>query len=126
YGSLDRFYTARTSPNRAARMRQLYSDELATLNAIDFDKLNHDEQVDYILFKNYLDHERKELDRTEKQLAEMADLIPFARTISDLEDSRRKLETIDPAKIAAIFDGLSKQIAATQKHFEDTTTVRPK
>ena len=126
YGSLNRFYTARTSPNRAARMRQLYSDELGVLSKLDFNKLNHDEQIDYILFKNYLEHEQKELDRTNKQLAEMADLIPFARTISDLEDSRRKLETIDPAKIAAILDGLNKQIVVTQKHFEDAATAKPK
>src|SRR5256885_657855 len=48
YGSLNRFYTSPTSPNRAARMRQLYSGELALLDRLDFDKLNHDEQVDYI------------------------------------------------------------------------------
>jgi Uncharacterized protein conserved in bacteria len=126
YGSLDRFYTARTSPNRAARMRELYSDELGVLRKLDFDSLNHDEQVDYVLFKNYLEHQRKELDRAEKQLAEMADLIPFARTISDLEDSRRKLETIDPAKIAVVLSDLNKQIATTQTRFEDDKTSKPK
>ena len=126
YGSLDRFYTSRTSPNRAARMRKLYSDEIAALNGVEFDKLNHEEQVDYILFKNYLEHEQKELDRTDKQLSEMADLIPFARTISDLEDSRRKLESIDPAKIATLLNDLNKLIAATQKHFEDSATAKPK
>jgi uncharacterized protein (DUF885 family) len=126
YGSLNRFYSAPTSPNRAARMRQLYTDELTLLGRLDFDRLNHDEQIDFILFKNHLEHEQKEIDRNEKQLAEMADLIPFARVISDLEDSRRKLETIDPAKIAAVLNDLNKQVTATQKKFEDTSATKPK
>ena len=63
YGILDRFYTARTSPNRSGRLRQLYSDELIVLDGLNFDSLNHDEQVDFVLFKNYLEHEQKETGR---------------------------------------------------------------
>src|SRR5205085_9568225 len=55
YGFLNRFYTAPTSPNRSARFKQLYNDQLALLSKLDFDRLNHDEQIDYLLFKNYLD-----------------------------------------------------------------------
>jgi uncharacterized protein (DUF885 family) len=123
---LNRFYSAPTSPNRSARFHQLYLDELALLAGLNFDALNHDEQVDYDLFKNYLEHEQKELDRADAQLAEMAALIPFARTISDFEDTRRKLESIDPEKTAAVLNDLAKQIAATQKQFEDARTPKPK
>ncbi len=126
YGFLDRFYSAGTSPNRSARMRELYADDLAVLNSTDFDKLSHDEQIDYILFKNYLEHETREQLRRDTQLAEMSSIIPFAKTISDLEDSRRKLETVDPAKMAALLNDLSKTIAATQKSFEDGTATKPK
>src|SRR5687767_3201596 len=118
YGSINRFYTAQTSAGRAARFRQLHSEYLALLGRLNFDSLNADEQVDYVLFRNYLDHERKELVRSEKQFAEMAPILPFARTISDLEDTRRRLETIDPAKIAALLTELSKQITETQKALE--------
>jgi uncharacterized protein (DUF885 family) len=125
-GILNRFYSAQTSPNRAARFRQLYSDWLASLEKQDFAKLSHDEQIDYILFANYLKHERNELDRGQLQLEEMASLIPFARTISDLEDSRRKLETIDPAKIAATFNALTRTIQQTQKDIDSGKTAKPK
>ena len=40
-GFLNRFYSAPTSPNRSARFKQLYSDGLALLAKLDFDKLNH-------------------------------------------------------------------------------------
>src|SRR5687768_4043353 len=100
FGSINRFYTAHTSANRSMRIRQLYDEYLATLSRLNFDSLNFDEQVDHVLFKNYLDHERKELARTDRQLTETASILPFARTISDLEEARRRLETIDPAKTA--------------------------
>src|SRR3982750_2029543 len=80
YGFLDRFYSAGTSANRSARMRELYAGDLAVLNATDFDKLSHDEQIDYILFKNYLEHETREQMRRDAQMAEMALIIPFAKT----------------------------------------------
>ena len=115
YGSLNRFYSAPTSQSRANRMRELYREYQTTLGGYNFDTLAHHEQVDYLLFKNYLDHEGKELTRFEAQLAEMASLIPFAKTISDLEDTRRRLESIDPAKTAALLDELARAIAANPK-----------
>lgn len=125
-GILNRFYSARESANRAARFRQLYNDELALLERQDFNKLNHDEQVDYLLFHNYLRHELTEMERGQKQLEEMSALIPFAKTISDLEDLRRKLEAIDSAKTAALLNDLGKQILQTQKDIEAGKIAKPK
>ena len=126
YGILNRFYSSQTSPKRAERFRKLYSDELGVLSNLNFDSLNHDEQVDYILFKNYLEHETKESGRFDAQLAEMASLILFSRTISDLEDTRRTLKDLDPAKAAVILNELAKQIATAQKSLEDASTQKPK
>ncbi|MEP6946408.1 MAG: DUF885 family protein [Acidobacteriota bacterium] len=114
YGSLDRFYSARMSANRSERFRQLYADELSMLAKMDFDRLSHDEQIDYILYNNYLEHEIKEQLRADAQMAEMSGLIPFAGTITDLEDTRRKLEPIDPAKTADMLNKLAASIAAAQ------------
>lgn len=126
YGSLNRFYTAQTSPNRAARFRRLNADWLTLLSKQNFDALNADEQIDYLLFKNYLDHEQREIARYDKQLEEMSALIPFAKTISDLEDSRRRLETIDAAKTAALLNDLNKEIFKTQKAVEAGSIAKPK
>ncbi len=118
YGILNRFYSAQTSPNRSARFKQLNADWLTMLEKQNLDALNHDERIDYLLFKNHLEHEQRELDRRAKQMDEMSALVPFARTISDLEDSRRKLETIDSAKTAALLNSLAKTINANQKAIE--------
>jgi hypothetical protein len=118
YGSINRFYTAQTSPLRSARFRQLYADYFLSLGQLNFNSLNATEQIDYVLFRNYLEHEEKELTRFEKQLAEMAPILPFAKTVSDLEDTRRRLESIDPAKTAAVLTELAKQINETQNALE--------
>jgi hypothetical protein len=124
YGALNRFYSAQTSANRASRLRQLYSDSLALLGRLHFETLNHDEQIDHILFSNYLRHEIKELDRNKTQLDEMALIIPFAKTIADLEDQRRRLEPINSEKSAALLDGLARQIAGLPKIFEGNKPKR--
>jgi uncharacterized protein (DUF885 family) len=126
YGTLNRFYTSPTSATRSARLNDLYAERLAFLGKLDFNSLNHDEQVDYLLFKNYLEHEQKELARFNDQLSEMAPLMPFAKTISDLEDSRRKLEPIDAAKTATLLNDLTTQIVATQKAMDDGKIAKPK
>jgi len=118
YGILNRFFSAQTSPNRSARLKQLNADWLMMLGKQNFGALNHDEQIDYLLFKNYLEHEQSELERRSKQTDEMSALLPFAQTISDLEDSRRRLEPIDSAKIAALLNNLAKTINDNQKTVE--------
>ncbi len=115
---IERFNTAQTSLNRRARLRQIYEEQLAVLNRQNFDSLNHDEQIDYLLFKYHIEHELSELERIAKQFDEMSVLLTFAKTINDLEDTRRKLETIDSAKTAALLNDLNKQIQTLQKSVE--------
>jgi len=126
YGILNRFYSAQTSQNRSARLDQLYREELELLSRFGFEGLNHDEQIDYLLFKNYLEHEQMERVRFDAQLAEMAPLMPFAKSVNDLEDTRRKLETIDPAKTAALLTNMNRVVVATQKSFDSGSTPKPK
>ena len=121
FGAYNRFYTAYTSPIRAARMRDLYREYMTGLDRENFNSLDHDEQVDFLLFRNYLDHELKELNRYEAQLAEMAPLIPFANTISELEDARRRLESVDGAKAAATLDGLARTLSSLPRTLESTS-----
>lgn len=125
-GILNRFYSAQTSSNRSTRFRALYNEELKLIDSFSFDRLNHDEQIDYVLFKNYLGHELKEQERIDAQFAEMASLLPFANTINDMEDTRRKLDFAEPSRSAALLNELTKQISATQRAFEAPNAAKPK
>ena len=117
-GSLARFYTVEASSARQTRMRKFYTEWLATLAKLNFDSMSQDGRIDYVLFKNHLDRELRQLDLQVKAVAEVAALLPFGPTITDLEDSRRRMTPIDPAKIAALFTGMARQIDATGKAVE--------
>ena len=117
-GSLNRSYPVEMSPARQTRLKQFYSEWLAALSRINFDALSQSDKVDYLLFKNHLDYELRQLDLQTKTLAEAAPLTPFAQTITDLEEARRRMEPVDSPKIAALLTNLNKQIEATRRNIE--------
>ena len=117
-GSLARFYSVEGSSARQSRMKQFYGQWLASLTKLNFDSMSQDGRIDYILFKNHLDHELRQLDLQIKAQEEIAGLVPFAKTLTDLEDTRRRMESIDSAKTATLFTRLAKQIDATVKAVE--------
>lgn len=122
-GSLARFYTVEASPTRQARLKQFYGDWLATIGRLNFDSMSQDGRVDYLLFKNHLDHELRQLEIQSKALAEIASLVPFAQTITNLEDSRRRMEAVDSPKTAALLTRMARQIDETSKAVE--TSLKP-
>jgi uncharacterized protein (DUF885 family) len=117
-GSLTRFYSAPYSPIKRSRFKQFYTEWRDALRQIDFDKLSQQEKVDYVLFKIQLDYELRQLDIEEKRFAEMEPLIPFAKSLIELEDSRRHMQPIDPPKIAALLSRLNKMIDETKKSLD--------
>ena len=114
-GSLARFYAVEGSSARETRMKQFCTEWLTTLARLNFDSMSQEGRIDYLLFKNHLEHELRQLDLQVKAQAEIAPLVPFGQTITDLEDARRRMEAIDPPKIAALFTRMAKQIDATSK-----------
>jgi len=117
-GSLLRSYPVSSSMARRERFRKFYGDGLERIQKLNFDAMSQEGKVDYLLFKNHLEHELRQLEIEEKQLAEIAPLIPFSKTIIDLEEARRRMETIDSAKTAALLTNLKKQIDDTRKLVE--------
>ena len=122
-GSLTRSYPVAMSQKRRERFKKLYEEWLASLKAQDFDSMSQDGKVDYVLFKNHLEYELRQLDIQAQQLSEIQPLIPFADTIIDLEEARRRMEPIDSAKIAATLTALKKQVDESRRTVE---TLKPK
>jgi len=122
-GSLQRSFPVATSPARQDRFRKLYNDWLAGIQKLDFDSMGQDGRVDYILFKNHLEYEIRQLDIQQKQLEEIQPLVPFAKTIIDFEETRRRMDSIDSAKTAATLNELSKQVDERRTTIE--ASLRP-
>ncbi len=125
-GILNRFYSAPLSTNRVDRFTELNMEWLKILKSFDFASLNHDEQIDYVLFRNFLEHEQKELARNAAQSEEMSQLVPFAKTISNLEDERRKLVYPSAQTSAALLNDLKKVVVGTQRLVESGVIAKPK
>lgn len=117
-GGLNRTYPVSISQTRNARLKQFYMNWLDSLAGLDFNAMSLDGRVDYILFKNHLEYELRQLDIHSKQLAETELLVPFAKTIVELEESRRRMQPIDSAGAAALLTRMKAQIDETRKGLE--------
>ncbi len=117
--ALGRRWTVEYSPARRARFRTFYTDWRARLAKVDFNKLSQEGRIDYVLLDNKLRYELASLGREEKLAGEMAPLVPFAKVITDLEETRRRFEKVDApaaakalAAIAAQADSLARAARA--------------
>lgn len=115
---LNRSYAAPLSPTRRTRLRRHYTEWLDALQRVDFDRMSQDGRADYVLFKNHLEYELRQSDAEAKRAVEVEPLIPFAKELTELEESRRRMEPIDSPRVAALLSRLVKQIDDTRKAVE--------
>jgi uncharacterized protein (DUF885 family) len=108
--AIHRRYDVQFSPGRRDRLREFYRGWDARLRALDFDALNHEGKVDYVLLRNRLEFERAMLDEEERMVAEMQPLLPFAPRILALQDRRRDREPVDARAAAGTLDELATEV----------------
>jgi uncharacterized protein (DUF885 family) len=123
-GSLTRSYPVAISQRRRDRFRKFYNEWLASLKTLNFDSMSEDGKIDYLLFKNHLEYELRQLDIQSRQLSEIEPLVPFGTQIIDLEESRRNMATIDSAKTAATLNELRKQVDEQRRAIERSTDIK--
>jgi len=113
--SIERRYSLAVAPSRDARLKQFYTEWLDSLGQWDFLKLGLEGKVDYVLFRNELDYQLHQIEIRAKQYAEMEPLIPFAKTVYEFDDGRRRMEPVDSRHAAELVAKIKKQIEATRK-----------
>ena len=123
-GSLTRSYPVAISPARRTRFKKFYEEWLASLKSLDFDAMSQDGKIDYLLFKNHLEYELRQLEIQAQQLAEVQPLVPFANTIIDLEEARRRMEPINSGQVAARLTELKKQVDERKRAVEGGLQVK--
>jgi uncharacterized protein (DUF885 family) len=117
-GGVNRFYTIPISPTRRERLRRFYTEWLQKLDGVNFEALSMEGRVDYLLFKNHLEYSLRQLDIQDKQIAEMEPLMPFAGTIIELEESRRRMESVQPQRVAERLTAMRTQIEQVRRAVE--------
>lgn len=111
---LQRVYALPGSTVRQSKLEGFYVEQLRLLEAVNFDALSQSGKVDYLLLRNRLEHEKKQLVTEHQRDAEIAALVPFQQIVIDLEEARRRMETVDGQKSAAALANLVSAIAAAK------------
>jgi hypothetical protein len=114
-GALERYYDAPISDARDARMRAFDEQELRGLAALDFEKLDQACRIDYLLLKGKLEFDLKQLEHQRRQAEEVAGMLPFAPAIVALEESRQRMEKIDPERSAQAIDKITAGRRAAER-----------
>ncbi|MGA3040490.1 MAG: DUF885 family protein [Bryobacteraceae bacterium] len=117
--SLRRFYDVRLSPTTGRVMRQFYEAWRAVLQQIPFGSLPQEGRIDYLLFRNKLDHEIRQLDLDGKRSQDIADLIPFAPAIVALKEARQRVDPLDSSAAASTLEQVSKQMEELSKRINE-------
>jgi uncharacterized protein (DUF885 family) len=113
--SLSRMYDAPLSEVRRARFKEFYNEWLGKLQEVDFERLDQEAKVDYLLFENHLRDRLRDLALREKQDRELLPLLPFAKIIVDLDESRRRMEIPKPEQAAAALSQIEKEISKARE-----------
>ncbi len=117
--SLRRFYDLPGSPTTERVMRTFYEAWRGALPRIDFNALPPEGRIDYILFRNKLEHELRQLDLNRKRADEIAALLPFAPAIMELKEARQRVDPLDPPVAAATLQTITRQIGDLTRRIGD-------
>lgn len=109
------FYSIQQSEWQRDRIAKFYDESLANLQAVNFDSLDRDSQVDYILLRNEIEREITRLQRDRLYAKEMAGLLPFADKIISLEEARWRLEDVDARKAGEMVSEITESIKDIRK-----------
>ena len=120
---LNRVYALPGSALRQTKLEKFHAGELQWLEKVNFDGLSQPGKVDYLLLRDRLLREQKQLAIEARQDVEIAALIPFQQTIIGFEESRRRMETVDPQKCAASLARLTADIAAARSSASSSKAV---
>src|ERR1051325_2957570 len=90
--TLSRAYDLPWSQLRLERFDKLYRDWQARLRGIDYDALNQQGRIDYILLRNELSSELNQQGLQGERLREMDELLSFRGAIQELEAARWQMK----------------------------------
>ena len=113
--ALERCYRLTLSDNRRQRLEKFYHQQMDALTAVDFDGLDQSSRIDYLLLRNKIDFESRQLGHQKEHQEEIASLIPFAQAIIGLEEARARLDPMDAEQSAKALAEIDKQVTQATK-----------
>jgi uncharacterized protein (DUF885 family) len=118
WSAVGRFYDLPWSETRFDRLEALFKEWKDRLAEVDFDALNQQGRIDYILMRNKVQHELAELSLSRKRLTEMEEMLSFRAPVQKLERSRWRMESVDAQAAASDVSTLPDKIKKLRERIE--------
>jgi uncharacterized protein (DUF885 family) len=107
--AIRRRYDVEYSPVRQERLRHFSEGWQQRLAALDFDALNPEGRIDYILLRNRITFDQATLRLDDQRWTEIAPFVPFADRLRTLQEARYDRRRADPRETAGTLDQLAQQ-----------------
>ncbi len=101
------------------RQAALYDEWWGKLNTMNFDQLDPQGKIDWVLFRNFIEVSRSRLALDRRRLAEMDPLLPFRKTVQGLERDRRAMKALESASAAALVSTIDDQIKKCREGWDE-------
>lgn len=108
--ALRSFYSVGFTPDYYRRWEAFYKEWANRVEGVPFKTLAPVERVDLTLLDNLIRHERFRLAESRRREQEIAQWIPFAPDIAQLEEARSRVETLEPERTAALLAKLAQDV----------------
>lgn len=122
--AIERRYPVLYSPVRMERLRNFHEGWQERLAVLDFERLNHEGQIDYIALRNRIRFNLAMLDLDAERAAQIAPLLPFADAIRLLQEERFDRRRVNPREAAEtlddVADALETLIAELENEADET------
>ena len=97
---MSRTFNLPFNENHYQRWKKFYSEWQDKLSGINFEKLDIDGRIDFLLLKNCILYEKSRLDIEKQRNDAIEGYLPFAKDIITLEENRRSMKRIKPEEHA--------------------------
>src|SRR4051812_35166345 len=118
WGSVAGFYDLPWSEVRFNRLDTLFKGWQDRLAGVDFEALNQQGRIDYLLVRNKLEHELAAVALARKRLAEMEELLSFRAPIQKFESARWRMESVDAQAAASEISGLPDKVKKLRERLD--------
>jgi uncharacterized protein (DUF885 family) len=123
--NIQRFYDAPMSPLASEKNREYLEHWVKVLDDIDFEALGQDERIDHVLFQNDLRYRLRSIEHDMTKNEQIRQFVPFSSTIIDLQQKRRRIESIDAEKLALTISGLEQAVKKAREAIEKKMEEAP-
>ena len=109
--AIERRYDVPYSPVRHARLRTFYQGWLKRLAESDFNSLNAEGRIDYVMLRNRVEYDVATLTLADTRWTQMAALLPFFDRLRVLQEDRFDRKRVDPRAAATTLSEVARQVA---------------